>query len=258
MGIRSKLVYIINNLALKPFGLEIRKTKWTSGFDMDKEFWEIHKKIEEFTMTSVEDLYAAYKAIEYICRNNISGDIVECGVWRGGTCMLFALTLIKFGDTKRKIYLYDTFTGITTPSEVDKFRIDGSHVKESLNKSTKSTKEANVWGYAPMEDVSNNMKTTGYPEDFVKFIQGPVGDTIPNEFHKEIAILRQDTDLYDTNKLGLAYLYPILVNGGVLFAGDYGIFEGVRKATDEFFADQAYAPLLNRVSAGCRLAIKLG
>jgi hypothetical protein len=80
--------------------------------DLDPEFLGIYKRCQPATMTSVERMYALYKAVEYVVDAGIPGDFVECGVWRGGSVMLMAATLLAKGVTDRKIHLYDTFEGM--------------------------------------------------------------------------------------------------------------------------------------------------
>jgi len=82
------------------------------------EFLEIYEVCKPFTMTSIERMFALYLSIKYVLKSNIQGDFVECGVWKGGSAMIMALTLQKSGAHK-KIYLYDTFSGMPQPSKED-------------------------------------------------------------------------------------------------------------------------------------------
>ncbi|HMT35418.1 MAG TPA: TylF/MycF/NovP-related O-methyltransferase, partial [Chitinophagaceae bacterium] len=84
------------------------------------EFYDLYLQCKPYTMTSIERMYALYKGVEYVVKNNIPGDFVECGVWKGGSSMLIALTLMKFGVNDRKIWMYDTFEGMSEPGEEDK------------------------------------------------------------------------------------------------------------------------------------------
>jgi len=91
-------------------------------FDLDECFFDFYEVCKPYTMLSIERLYANYKAIEYIVVNEIAGSVVECGVWKGGSMMLMAKTLMNLGDAKRTLYLYDTFEGMTEPSDKDRKR----------------------------------------------------------------------------------------------------------------------------------------
>ena len=84
-----------------------------------QEFAEIYSKIRPYTMITEEAAFLNYQMIDYIENNNIEGDIVECGVWKGGSSMLMALTLIAKGNTSRKIYMYDTYEGMSEPTKED-------------------------------------------------------------------------------------------------------------------------------------------
>ena len=89
----------------------------------DKDFQNIFSKVcskeSKYTLAPMERCYSLYKAIKYITKGDIQGDIVECGVWRGGSAMLAALTLIENQQTHRKIYLYDTYEGMSEPTDKD-------------------------------------------------------------------------------------------------------------------------------------------
>jgi O-methyltransferase len=85
----------------------------------EDEFWDIYDKCTPFTMTSVERMYSLYKSVNYILEMKIEGDFVECGVWRGGSSMLIAYMLKNRSISDRKIYLYDTFEGMSEPTISD-------------------------------------------------------------------------------------------------------------------------------------------
>jgi hypothetical protein len=84
--------------------------------DAEPRFHEIYERCRVYTMTSVKRLYALYKTVEYIVSAKLPGDLVEVGVWRGGSCMLIAETLLALGDSSRRIFLCDTFAGIPAPT----------------------------------------------------------------------------------------------------------------------------------------------
>ena len=93
--------------------------------DMEPEFTALYERARAYTLTSVECMYTLYKTVKFISRNDIPGDMVECGIWRGGSSMMIALTLEALGDRSRDIYLYDTYTGMTQPENVDVRSKDG-------------------------------------------------------------------------------------------------------------------------------------
>jgi SAM-dependent MidA family methyltransferase len=219
--------------------------------DMDKEFWELYNQCKDTTMVTREGAYAAFCAARHIALNKIPGDLVECGVWRGGICKLMALTLRKYGDLSRKIWLYDTFAGMTRPSEHDKRLADDTSAMGKWEKSQQD--DHNNWVYASITDVKNNLLDC-YPFKQFQFVQGRVEETLNHTIPKNIALLRLDTDFYESTKFELEILYPALSRGGVLLIDDYGHWAGSKKAVDEYFDKKA--PLLWRVDYAGRGMIK--
>jgi O-methyltransferase len=214
---------------------------------------EIVTRIAKFTMTSVERQIALIDALRYIVRRGISGSFVECGVWRGGSSMAAALTLAQEGDTDRNLYLYDTFEGMPPPTDVDKTP-DGVLAKTHLETYAKGT---GWWCYASIDDVRANVASTNYPQDRIHLVKGPIEQTIPDHLPSEpIALLRLDTDWYESTKHEMIHLFPLLQKGGVLIVDDYGHWEGARKAIEEYFADQRITSYLHRIDYTGRLLIK--
>lgn len=211
-------------------------------------------KVKAYTMTSPERLFALCQAVAYVVQNNIPGDMVECGVWRGGSMMAVADTLLRLGDTSRHLYLFDTFQGMTQPTEKDQ-SILGHSALSSWHRN-KVTNDQNTWCYSALEDVRQAMQSTGYNEKKVHYIQGNVEDTVPEGAPEQIAFLRLDTDWYESTKHELIHLYPRLVPGGVLILDDYGHWQGARQATDEYLAENNLHLLLTRIDGFGRLAIK--
>lgn len=250
---KQKLLKIIEKL-----GYTITKTDKRTRFYADitnSEFWEIHKLCQEFTMTSVERLYALYCSVEYIFSNDIKGSFVECGVWRGGSSMLIAKMLHNRNVNDRKIYLYDTFEGMSEPTNND-IDLRGSSAS-ALLKENVNNKNDSVWCLADLSDVQKNLRLTSFPEENLVYVKGKVEDTIPEIVpDNNIALLRLDTDWYDSTKHELIFLYPKLEQNGVLIIDDYGHWEGCRKAVDEYFSEKKEWILLNRVDYTGRVAIK--
>ncbi len=225
------------------------------SFDLDKEFTEIYEKTNLFTMTSIARMYSMYKATEYIINNNIVGDIVECGVWKGGSMMISALTLLKMNGSNKSLYLYDTYEGMNKPTEKD-IRIYDN--KPALNIWKKfQEKGFNKWDYAPLDEVKTNLYSTNYPKDNINFIRGKVEATIPNIIPEKISLLRLDTDLYESTYHELVHLYPRLSKNGVLIIDDYGYWKGQKEATDKYIKENNIEILLNRIDEQGRIGIKI-
>jgi O-methyltransferase len=210
-------------------------------------------RIAEYTMTSIERQIALIEAVRYIVRSGIPGSFVECGVWRGGSSMAIALTLAQEGDTTRDIYLFDTFEGMTPPTDVDK-SLDGVFAKNHLDEHKNGT-----WFrcYADLNEVRTNMASTNYPLDQLHFVKGPVEETIPTHGPPgPIALLRLDTDWYESTKHEMTHLFPLLQVGGILIIDDYGHWQGARKAIDEYLVGQDRVYFLQRIDYTARLLLK--
>jgi hypothetical protein len=142
--------------------------------------------------------------------------------------------------------MYDTFDGMSTPTENDISK-DGVAASSLLVEQAKD--ELNhYWAYSPICKVQSNIASIGYPISHVNMVEGKVEDTIPDIVPNKIAVLRLDTDWYESTKHELLYLYPKLIRGGILIIDDYGFWEGSRKAVDEFFEQIGEKPTLNVVN----------
>jgi hypothetical protein len=206
-------------------------------------------------MTSKEAMYSLYSSIKYVVKAKIPGDFVECGVWKGGNIMLMAHILNNLKVYNKKIFLYDTFTGMTKPSKID-LKIRDSFC--ALDKWKRYQKKGyNSWCYASLKEVQNNTFSVGYPKKNLIFVKGKVEDTIPKIIPKKISILRLDTDFYSSTKHELIHLFPRLSKGGVLIIDDYGYWAGAKKAVDEYFEKNKISILLTRIDSTVRLGIKI-
>lgn len=204
-------------------------------------------------MTSLPRMYAIYQATKFVVANRTEGSFVECGVWRGGSAMLAALALQQAHDTSRELWLYDTYAGMTEPTEAD---VDNSLTKAAATWRRLQRPNRNDWCYAPLDEVRRNMASTSYPADKVKFIVGRVEESLPDSAPDRVAILRLDTDWYESTKHELIHLYPRLSTGGILIIDDYGYWRGARKAVDEYFAGVRRPALLHRIDSTGRMMIK--
>jgi O-methyltransferase len=219
--------------------------------DREPTFHALYERVRSCTMTSVEKLYAMYRATEYVLKAGVPGDIVECGVWRGGSMMMAALSALALGDASRRLVLFDTFEGHPAPDQEK----DGPSVYSEW-KSRRRSDQSSDWARASLDDVRRNLESTGYPMNKVSFVKGMVQDTMPANAPETIALLRLDTDWYESTAWELKHLYPHLSERGVLIIDDYGTMLGQQRATDEYFADNGEVPLFNRVDFAGRLAVK--
>ncbi len=219
---------------------------------LEPEFERFLERCEEYTMTSRERMYSVFQAARYVSAAGITGDVVECGVWRGGSSMMAALTLDAAGEARR-FWLYDTFEGMPAPTAEDV----GLHGEDAFAEWQRNQRgEINEWCYAPLDDVRTNLQSVGIPENRLELVAGKVEETIPQRVPERIALLRLDTDWYESTWHELVHLYPRLVYGGVLILDDYGHWGGARAAVDRYLAEHGINLLLNRIDYSGRIAIK--
>ncbi len=224
-------------------------------YKYDTDFLELYDICKKYTMTSIDRMQSLYDAVNYVLDNDLKGDFVECGVWKGGSSLLIAMILKRRGVSDRKIYLYDTFEGMSEPTEED-LSMDGKTAEYQLRTSSKEKSES-VWCYSGLEEVQKNMSMAKLNEEQLIFVKGKVEDTIPQNIPaNEICLLRLDTDWYESTKHEMVHLYPKLVNSGVLIIDDYGHWQGSKKAVDEYFASNNLKPLLLRIDYTGRMMVK--
>jgi O-methyltransferase len=221
---------------------------------MEKEFLAIYEICNAYTMTGIQRMYSLYKAVKHIISTKVQGDFIECGVWKGGSSMIMAYTLLQMEETERKIFLYDTFKGMPKPTEIDK-KIHSSQL--AIDKWEQCQQDNyNKWCFSPLDEVKKNMLSTGYPLYNFIFVEGKVEDTIPEILPSKIALLRLDTDWYESTYHELTHLLPILTEGGILIIDDYWSWAGAKKAVDQYFTENNIGFLLNYIDNTGRIDIK--
>ena len=211
-----------------------RVQKMLSNYNEDTR--EIILKVHDHTMISFNKLSSLIQAVRYVNRWQIPGAIVECGVWRGGAIMAAALALKQLGVTDRTFYLYDTFCGMPEPSEYDSHLWKSSVNPQELFRLRQTGPDSSDWCRASLNEVRHNLATTQYDLNRFKLVEGKVEETIPGTLPDEIAILRLDTDWYESTKHEMIHLFPRLVSKGVLIVDDYHTWSGSKKAVDEYLA----------------------
>ncbi len=214
--------------------------------DLPADRHALFARVGPYTQTSQERVTTLADAVEYAVKASIPGDFVECGVWRGGSAMAVALSLLRLGVDDRRLWLYDTFGEMPPPGERDR-----DHAGRSV-----TGHEGTMLGDTGLSlaDVQAAMRSTGYPQDRIEYVPGRVEETLPARTPEQIALLRLDTDWYESTRHELVHLYPRLARGGVLIIDDYGHYAGARQAVDEYFAERPV--LLVRVDYTGRVAVK--
>lgn len=181
-------------------------------------------------------------AVNYILQYNVHGTIVECGVDGGNFEYIWINELMK-NNVVRDIYLYDTFGGLVKPSKYDYtcknaklYQMDENEVYNTW-KTNIIDEKTNKWCYTPLETVQMRLRSTGYPENKLHYVVGDVMETLQDKKNipDKIAILRLDTDWYESSKYELEQMYDNVVSGGVIIFDDYYHWDGQRRAIDDFF-----------------------
>lgn len=235
------------------FGVELSRYQPTP-LDFDDTDRALVAYVQTCTMTSPERIFALANAVRWVADEKLPGSIVECGVWRGGSMMATARTLLSRGVDDRELYLFDTFEGMSAPTHQDR-DVRGRSAHGKFN-ATKLGADSSDWCRATIEDVTANLTRTGYPAERLHFVKGKVEDTIPEHAPEQIALLRLDTDWYSSTRHELVHLWPRLIPGGVCIIDDYGHWAGARLAVDEYFKEHDIRGLLHRVDATARLIVK--
>ena len=244
--------------AARRLGLSISRIS-SSGKNLPAEVSEgerfLIEQLQPYTMTSPERLWALIDGVRFVVQENLVGDFVECGVWRGGSVMAMALQLNRLGVSDRNLWLYDTFTGMTEPTDIDVESGTGKSASDLLQ-ATDVGDGNNIWCVAGRMSVEANVASTGYPMDLVTFVEGDVSESLYRTAPSQVALLRLDTDWYESTKSCLEMLYPKLIPGGVCILDDYGHWAGARRAVDEYFDEHRPRPVMHVIDYGARVFTK--
>jgi len=255
---------LINSL-LRLFSIEVRRLEPKSHHliveigkppEIPSQIWDLIIGIHssQLTMVSLERLIATANSAIYVCKNNIPGAFVECGVWRGGNAILASKIFEYFGKGN-KVYLYDTFDGMVPPTDEDYSQVIGSAEEIFASKEANGEK----WCLASVDDVLENFLQFCVSLSNVVIVKGNVLETLgfSQNVPDQIAILRLDTDWYESTKHELHILYPLVVSRGIVMFDDYGFWGGHQKAIDEYFLERELNPHMSYVDESCRLIVKL-
>ena len=207
------------------------------------------------TLVGLRRLTTTLLACKFVLEHSIDGDFVECGVWRGGNALV-AAAMFKLYASDKQVWLFDTFKGMTAPTDIDELH---RGKKKVMVRYTEHQKDGfNEWCYSPIEDVKQEFRVRGLLSEKINFIQGDVAQTLRQaSLPKKISVLRLDTDWYESTKIECQILYPKLSRGGVFLVDDYGVWEGARFAVDEYFETKATRPFFHCSDFAGRSAQKL-
>jgi O-methyltransferase len=148
--------------------------------------------------------------IAQIVKDDVPGDLIETGVWRGGACIFMKANLVAWGDTTRKVWVADSFQGLPKPTATE-FPADAGDLLH---------REGNLSVGA--EQVRHNFERYGMLDDRIEFLVGWFKDTLPTAPIESLSLMRLDGDMYESTWQAIEVLYPKLSPGGFCVIDDYG------------------------------------
>ena len=210
---------------------------------VDREFISPYREYCHDTGMPWEGLYASWLAARHIGYHHIPGAIVECGVYKGGCSMIMAEAAYAAGRTDTEVWLYDTFAGMSEPTEHDFKGLTAKDARVNALAKFEELKRGDYvdWCLGTLERVKAVARRNSLPLENFHFIPGKVEDTIPSMIPEQISLLRLDTAWYESTRHELEYLYPRLSPSGILIID--GAWAGARKAINEFFTNPSTDPL---------------
>lgn len=246
-----RLLYVFSMLAQgKPVDAEVvriigkKLPRWveqvTDARKTGKSYWQVElpdgrggtrpvsfRNICEFshTMVGKARLDNLQECLDVIRKENIPGDIIETGVWRGGASIFMKGCLEAWDMGDRTLWCADSFEGLPVPTHPEDAGYDFSASQVPILA-------------IPLDEVQDNFKRYGLLDDRVRFLKGWFSETLPSAPIESLALLRLDGDLYESTMDGLLALYDKVVPGGFIVIDDYGDFEPCRKAIDDFRASR--------------------
>ena len=191
---------------------------------------------EAETMIGMQRLASLQQCVETVLAEDIPGDLVECGVWRGGASILMRAVLAAYGDETRCVWLADSFAGMPRP-DPEKYQADkGMNLDHGA-----------FIMVVPESEVRANFERYGLLDDRVRFLPGWFKDTLPSAPIDRIAVLRLDGDLYESTIQALDALYPRLSPGGFCIIDDYHAIKRCRQAVTDYRAKHEISAQINEI-----------
>lgn len=250
----------INELLERSLGVRVvRKSETDPSKGMEEAALLAMERANGRTLLDPVQQYSTYWAARYVGEQKIAGDVVEFGVWRGGASLLMLSGLMDAKSVDRSFYLFDTFAGMTEPSERDRWIASGKGAGEILRQSARrgdSRNRVDMRCIADIQDVVEGLRLTNYDQQKIHLVKGDVKETIATNLPATISLVRLDTDWYESTKLEIQASWPRLAIGGVAIIDDYDEWTGARDAIDEYFSELNEKPFLIKSGWG-RIAVKV-
>ena len=254
MGTLSKLLRAAGLKAPKKPKEEEISTSIDYKYVLSEEEKSIFKEVSPYTQTDASRVLSLIYAVRYVEKNYVPGAIVECGVWKGGSMMAVARTLLNMGVAEKQVYLFDTFEGM--PAATDRDVNSAGLAADAYFRGHNVYNVEGKWNFASLEEVKQNLASIGYPVNNIHYIKGKVEVTLPEQAPEAVSLLRLDTDYYESTRHEMIHLFPRLSVGGILIVDDYLSWRGSREAVDEYLQDHKVRLFLNPVGQGAVIGVK--
>ncbi|WP_131766189.1 TylF/MycF family methyltransferase [Candidatus Protofrankia californiensis] len=189
------------------------------------------------TMVGAKRLDNLQECIETILLDGVPGDLIETGVWRGGSCILMRGILAAHGVEDRRVWVADSFSGLPKPDPA-RYPADTGDRHHTVTELAVS-----------LAEVKDNFRRYGLLDDQVRFLPGWFSETLPGAPIERLALMRLDGDMYSSTIEALSALYPRLSDGGFCIIDDFGAVEGCRRAVEDFRAAEGINAPLVRIDA---------
>jgi len=204
-------------LGAEVFDPRLRKYGWD---------WPLvaHTMVGEKRLANVREL------AESVIGNGIEGDLIETGVWRGGSCIMMRAVLNAYCVKDRCVWLADSFEGLPPPDK-EKYPADADSEFHTFPELSIS-----------LEQVKRNFEKYDLLDDQVRFLKGWFKDTLPSAPIQKLALLRLDGDMYESTMDALLALYDKVSVGGYVIIDDYHVLEGCKNAVHDFLFERSLSP----------------
>jgi len=227
---RRKMVFLLSRLLASRRLRLVREYSYGTEQREEGKIWPQYAQ----TMVGLKRLDNLQYCVETVLRDGVEGDLIETGVWRGGSCILMRGILAAYGDTTRKVYVADSFQGLPAPNP-GKYPADRSDWLHQIKYLAVSQAE-----------VEANFAKYGLLDEQVVFLKGWFKDTLPRAEVQKLAVMRLDGDMYESTMDALGNLYPKLSPGGFCIIDDYAL-SGCRAAVDDFRASEGISEQIQAV-----------
>lgn len=217
---REAINLLINKLAKKKF--KIISDRPANEKDIENRNNGIGWPLNGYTMIGTKRMNNIRECVEDIIQNNIEGDLIETGVWRGGATIFMRALLKAHGEDAKKVWVADSFEGLPKP--------DAEKYPEDAGDDLYTVEQLRI----SMEDVQSNFQKFNLLDDQVGFLKGWFKDTLPSAPFDKLSLIRLDGDMYESTMDGLVNLYPKLSKGGYIIIDDYGAIPACAKAVTDY------------------------